>query len=103
MPGRRPPLAPLPAEIGRYAIIRSLGEGGMGAVYLARDPRIDRLVAIKLILAAKGGSIANRERFEREARSIGRLRHPNIVTIFDFGEHEGEPFIAMEYVEGVTL
>jgi predicted Ser/Thr protein kinase len=91
-----------PSRIGRYAIVRSLGEGGMGAVYLARDPAIDRPVAIKLLREGFAGGQA-RERFLREAQAIGRLHHPNIVTVFDFGEHDGEPFIAMEYVEGRTL
>src|SRR5262245_36916823 len=74
----------------------------MGQVLLARDPAIDRLVAIKLL--KEGFDNAElRERFMREARSAGRLRHINIVTIFDVGEHESQPFIAMEYVEGETL
>src|SRR5580693_6117385 len=90
-----------PASIGRYQVIRTLGEGGMGSVYLATDPAIDRQVALKLMRAGFTGSL--RERFAREARAVGRLHHPNIVTIFEFGEHQGEPFIAMEYVEGQTL
>jgi serine/threonine protein kinase/TPR repeat protein len=91
-----------PASIGRYQVIRTLGEGGMGAVYLATDPAIDRKIALKLMRAGfNTGSL--RERFAREARAVGRLHHPNIVTIFEFGEHQGEPFIAMEYVEGETL
>ncbi len=74
----------------------------MGAVFLARDPAIDRDVAIKLMRS--GIDVTElRERFTREAKSIGRLHHPNIVTVFDVGEHDGEPFIAMEYVEGQTL
>jgi tetratricopeptide (TPR) repeat protein len=72
----------------------------MGVVYLARDPTIDRLVAVKVLHAA---TAEMRERFYREARTAGRLQHPNIVTIYDVGEHEGEPFIAMEYVPGETL
>src|SRR5688500_18668057 len=91
-----------PTQISRYQIMRTLGEGGMGAVYLAQDPAIDRLVAIKLM--RKGFDDGQmRERFTREAKSIGRLRHPNIVMVFDVGEHDGDPFIAMEYVEGETL
>ena len=88
--------------IGRYQIQRTLGVGGMGAVYLARDPVIDRLLAIKLMREGVDTPEV-RERFMREARSAGRLRHPNIVTIFDVGEHDGQPFIAMEYIEGRTL
>src|ERR1700683_472962 len=91
-----------PASIGRYQVIRTLGEGGMGALFLPPDPPIDRQVARKLMRAGfNSGSL--RERFAREARAVGRLHHPNIVTIFEFGEHQGEPFIAMEYVEGETL
>jgi serine/threonine-protein kinase len=74
----------------------------MGSLYLARDPAIDRLVAIKL-LRRGFDTEALRERFAREARAVGRLRHPNIVTIFDVGEHDGDPFIAMEFLAGETL
>src|SRR5712692_387944 len=91
-----------PKNIARYQVLNHLEAGGMGSVYLARDPAIDRLVAIKLL---KEGfdSAELRDRFMREARSAGRLHHINIVTIFDVGEHENQPFIAMEYVEGETL
>ena len=92
----------IPKVIGRYELQGALGGGGMGVLYLARDPAIDRLVAIKLL--RDGSDSANiRERFAREARSAGRLHHPNIVAIFDVGEHDGEPFIAMEYIQGRTL
>ena len=88
--------------IARYQVLNPLDAGGMGQVVLARDPAIDRLVAIKLL--KEGFDNAElRERFMREARSAGRLRHVNIVTIFDVGEHDNQPFIAMEYVEGETL
>ena len=91
-----------PSRIGRYVIVRPLGRGGMGSIFLARDPAIDRFVAVKLM--REGFEDARRrERFAREAQSIGRMQHQNIVTVFDVGEHEGEPFIAMEYVEGRTL
>src|SRR5712692_7444106 len=91
-----------PKNIARYQVLNHLEAGGMGSVYLARDPAIDRLVAIKLL---KEGfdSAELRDRFMREARSAGRLHHINIVTIFDVGEHDKQPFIAMEYVEGETL
>ena len=95
-------MATLPATISRYKILKRLGEGGMGSLYLARDPDIDRLVAIKL-LREDVESDELRERFRREARSVGRLRHQNIVIVFDVGEDEGRPFIAMEYIEGQTL
>src|SRR6185295_10844111 len=88
--------------IGRYRIVRLIAHGGMGSLYLARDPAIDRLVAIKLLKAGFDDDMA-RERFAREARATGGLRHPNIVTVFDVGEHHHRPFIAMEYVPGETL
>jgi hypothetical protein len=88
--------------IGRYQLLEKIGEGGMGSLFLARDPAIDRLVAIKLLRRGLDTE-ALRERFAREARAAGRLRHPNIVTIFDVGEHEGDPFIAMEFLAGETL
>jgi serine/threonine-protein kinase len=74
----------------------------MGAVYLAKDPVIDRLVALKLMRTGLDFDKL-RDRFAGEARAAGRLHHPNIVTIFEYGEHQGEPFIAMEYIEGRTL
>ena len=91
-----------PATVGRYHIERLIAHGGMGSLYLARDPAIDRLVAIKLLRDGFDDA-AVRERFAREARSAGRLHHPNIVTVFDVGEHQDRPFIAMEYVSGETL
>ena len=91
-----------PTTVGRYHIERLIAHGGMGSLYLARDPVIDRPVAIKLLREGFDDAAA-RERFAREARSAGRLHHPNIVTVFDVGEHHDRPFIAMEYVAGETL
>ena len=91
-----------PDTVGRYQIERLLAHGGMGSVYLARDPAIDRRVVIKFLKAGFDDASA-RERFAREARAAGRLHHPNIVTVFDVGEHDNRPFIAMEYVSGETL
>ena len=91
-----------PMSIGRYRVIRLLGRGGMGEVYLAHDPVLDREIAVKLI----GAGIDNpdgRRRLVEEARAAGRLRHPNIVTIFDAGEHAGNSYIAMEHVGGETV
>jgi hypothetical protein len=97
------PLTAAPVStIGRYRIVRLIARGGMGSLYLARDPAIDRTIAIKLLQEGFDDPAA-RERFAREARATGRLRHPNIVTVFDVGEHETRPFIAMEYVPGETL
>ena len=81
-------MAALPPFIARYEIKQRLGQGGMGAIYLARDPVIDRLVALKLL----HNDIASddiRKRFAQEARASGALTHPNIVTIHDYGEFEG--------------
>jgi serine/threonine-protein kinase len=91
-----------PAAIGRYQVGRLLGRGGMSEVYLARDPVLDRDVAVKLIAGELDDQTARR-RLVREARAAGRLQHPNIVTIFDAGEHDGRPYIAMEYVCGETV
>ena len=92
--------------IGRYEIEREIGRGGMAVVYKARDPRLDRWVAIKLIQAkAFAANIFGhiRERFEREAKALARLDHPNIVKVLDYGEHEGAPYLVMDYLEGATL
>src|SRR5204862_1375541 len=94
--------SPEPTQIGRYEIVSRLGQGGMGSLYLAKDPKIGRLVAIKLVRADFDSPEA-RQRFAREAQSAGTLRHPNIVTIFDVDEFGGLPYIAMEYVDGETL
>jgi tetratricopeptide (TPR) repeat protein/predicted Ser/Thr protein kinase len=91
----------LPAAIGRYVVRAFIARGGMGTVYLAWDPHLEREVAIKLLREADNEDL--RLRFTREARSAANLRHRNIVTIFDVGEHEQRPFIAMEYVQGQTL
>jgi serine/threonine-protein kinase len=93
-------------QVGRYEIIEELGQGAMGAVYKARDPMMDRVVAVKTILAsALTGPLAAdyRERFFREARAAGRLAHPGIVTVYDVSEQEGTPFLVMELIEGRTL
>lgn len=93
-------------KIGRYVIQREIGRGGMAVVYQAYDPRLDRTVAIKLILSEVfGANILDKmhERFEREARALGKLDHPNIVRVFDYGEYEGSPYLIMDYIDGVTL
>ncbi len=95
-----------PAQIGRYRIDSVLGRGAMGVIYRAHDPDIDRVVAIKLIRAdlLDGAERADYlARFRREAQAAGRCMHPNIVTVHDFATHEGNPFLAMEFVDGVTL
>ncbi|MBI3401843.1 MAG: protein kinase [Acidobacteria bacterium] len=91
-----------PPRIGKYHVLRELGAGGMGAVFLARDPDADREVAIKVISDAVTDD-EMRARFLREGRAAARLRHVNIVTIYEVGEHEARPFIAMEFVDGESL
>jgi serine/threonine-protein kinase len=93
-----------PQQLGKYEILSVLGRGGMGVVYKARDPIIDRVVAIKTISETSEGLDHNQvERLLSEARSAGRLHHPNIVTVFDFGQESGTSYIVQEYVEGVDL
>jgi serine/threonine-protein kinase len=93
---------PVPACIAQYPVARLVASGGMGQVYLARDPDLDRPVAIKLL--REGFDNADlRARFEEEARHAARLAHPNIVTIYEFGTHEGRPFIVMEFIPGHSL
>jgi len=93
-------MSSVPSAIGRFHVLRRIARGGMGTLYLAWDPKLDRQIAIK-VLTDDNDDL--RERFAREARSAARLHHPHIVTIFDVGEHDCEPFIAMEYVQGETL
>jgi len=92
-------------KFGRYEILGELGRGAMGVVYRARDPIIDRVVALKTIdLALTGAALASfEERFFQEARSAGRLNHPNIVTIYDAGKADGVAYMAMEFLEGASL
>ncbi|MCH9693923.1 MAG: protein kinase [Gammaproteobacteria bacterium] len=103
--GKKP--AGVPQRLGRYVIERRVGRGAMGAVYLAKDPRINRPVALKAIPIEKEFEDEElkeaRLRFYREAESAGRLTHPNIITVFDAGEDKGLAYIAMEYVPGIPL
>jgi serine/threonine protein kinase len=89
--------------IGRYELIEKLGQGGMGAVYRARDTLLQRIVAVKVIATTIDQNEELRERFFREARAAGQLSHKNIITIHDLGEHEGQPYLAMEYLQGQDL
>lgn len=91
------------AKIGKYDILEILGRGGMGVVYKAYDPVLDREVALKTMTAEALKDPILRERFYREARAAGKLRHPNIVTIYELGEENNMPFIAMEYLHGHDL
>ncbi len=91
------------AKLGRYEILSQLGKGGMGEVYLAQDPKLDRRVALKVLPAELAVSRERMVRFVQEARSAAALNHPNVAHVYEIGEHEGLNFIAMEYVEGKTL
>jgi serine/threonine protein kinase len=89
--------------LGHYQVVSLLGAGGMGEVYLARDPRLDRTVAIKILPGDLAGDLERMQRFEREARAASALNHPNVATIYDVGESDGLHFIVMELVEGETV
>src|SRR6187399_2149222 len=90
-------------NIGKYKIIRLIGEGGMGRVYEAIDPIIGRRVAIKTISLDTVIDVETRSRFFREAQAAGQLSHPNLITIHDIGEADGTPYIVMEFLEGMDL
>jgi serine/threonine protein kinase len=89
--------------LGPYEIVSRIGAGGMGEVYRARDSRLGRDVAIKILPPVLAGDEEHLRRFEQEARATGLLNHPNLVTIFDFGGHEGKPYIVSELLQGKTL
>jgi predicted ATPase/predicted Ser/Thr protein kinase len=91
------------AKLGPYEIVAPLGAGGMGEVYRARDSRLDRQVAIKILTVEFSADSERLRRFEQEARSASALNHPNIVTIYELGQHDSTHYIAMELVEGKTL
>jgi serine/threonine-protein kinase len=90
-------------QIGKYQVLKILGQGGMGTVYEALDPHIRRRVAVKTMTPGLADDPVLRQRFLREAQAAGGLRHRNIVTVYDLGEDQGQPYIAMEMVEGADL
>ena len=92
---------PRGTPIDRYVVVDTLGAGGMGVVYAAYDPELDRRVAIKVLLPSLVGE--GRPRLIREAQAIARISHPNVVAVHDVGELDGSVFVAMEFVEGRTL
>ena len=93
-------LTPGESKLGRFEILAVLGKGAFGTVYKARDPKLERLVAIKV---PRPGSSIEKDRFFREARSVAQLRHPVIVALHEFGQADGTPFLVSEFIDGVTL
>src|ERR1700694_186837 len=90
-------------RLGPYEILSAIGAGGMGEVYKARDTRLDRIVAIKVLPTHLADRSELRDRFEREAKAIASLNHPHICTLHDIGHQDGIDFLVMEYLEGETL
>lgn len=90
-------------RIGRFTVLERLGHGGMGIVVSAYDPKLDRRVAIKLLSAKAAGESEHRNRLVREAQAMAKLRHPNVVSVYEVGEHRGQVYLAMEQVDGGTL
>ena len=95
-------LAPA-TRLGPYEIVSPLGSGGMGEVYKARDTRLDRSVAIKVLPAAIAGETDARLRFEQEARAVAALDHPHICAVYDVGAQDGVHYLVMQYLDGETL
>src|SRR6186997_907088 len=96
------PLVP-GTRLGPYEVLAPLGAGGMGEVYRGRDTRLDRTIAIKVLLGAVASDPDRRQRFEREARAISSLDHPHICSLYDVGHQNGIDFLVMQYLEGETL
>jgi serine/threonine protein kinase/tetratricopeptide (TPR) repeat protein len=101
-----PPSVPLGGRLGRYMLLEQLGEGGMGVVYAAYDPELDRKVALKLLRVRHSGSVTasqGQARLLREAQAMAKVSHPNVIAVFDVGTFEDRVFLAMELVDGMTL
>src|SRR5215212_7432066 len=90
-------------RLGKYLIVDKLGEGGMGEVWRARDGQLNRAVAIKILPADVSSDAGRRARFEQEARALAALNHPNVVAVYEAGQHEGRGYIVSELVEGQPL
>src|SRR5262249_22270983 len=91
------------SRIGSYEIVAPIGAGGMGEVYRARDQRLKRDVAIKVLPESFSADPERLRRFEQEAQAAGSLNHPGILSVYEFGSHEGAPYIVTELLEGETL
>ena len=91
------------ARLGPYEIVAPIGAGGMGEVYRARDPRLNRDVAIKVLPSSFSDDADRLRRFEHEAKAAGVLNHPNITAVYDVGQHDGAPYVVQELLEGETL
>jgi serine/threonine-protein kinase len=100
---RMPGTVPLPFQFGKYEVLEELGRGGMGVVYKARNLELGRLEALKVIRMGQFASAAEIARFKDEARAASELDHPNIVPIYEFGEHEGQHYFTMKLIEGKSL
>jgi serine/threonine protein kinase len=94
---------PSGTKLGPYEVVSPLGAGGMGEVYRARDTRLDRTVAIKILPAHLSSNAEAKQRFDREARAISSLSHPNICALYDVGHQDGIDYLVMEFLEGETL
>ena len=103
-PDAKPAVKELSGRISKYEIVRPIGKGAMGQVYLVRDTVLDRDVALKVMVANIADDPELKQRFEREAKAVAKMTHPNVVTVFDLGNHtDGSPFIAMELLKGMDL
>jgi serine/threonine protein kinase len=90
-------------KLGPYEILAPLGAGGMGEVYRANDTRLDRTVAVKVLLASLSSDPSLKQRLEREAKAVSKLSHPHICTLYDVGHQDGMDFLVMEFLDGETL
>ena len=90
-------------QIAHYRIIKKIGAGGMGEVYLADDNNLDRKIALKFLPASLISNDELKTRFSREAKAVAKLNHPNIITIYEIGEFQERPYFAMEYIDGKTI
>ena len=93
----------IPAHIDRFKIVKELGKGSQGVVYLATDPRLERHVAIKTLDRHISENEDKKRRLIREAKTVSKLQHPNIIPVYDVGENRGKPYLVFEYVEGISL